>query len=173
MYSLGGAPDPDRPERREKLPRKFYEQELERLQVEAKLEAASSAMQTAEIDMRRTRNLLDQGLAAQRDYEQARIKVEELRSRVAEAGAELNRVDINMSRQSVQLVRAPRDGVILSVNGGDSATYVRTGDVRWRFRTIPAAGTFGSDTWPATSYSAPCSGCSPAASSARASPGSP
>ena len=103
--------------------------DLERLQVEAKLEAASSAVQTAEIDMRRTKSLLDQGLAAERDYEQARIKVAELRSRVAEAAAELNRVDINMSRQSVQLVRAPRDGVILSVNGGDSATFVRTGDV--------------------------------------------
>lgn len=102
---------------------------LERRQVEAKLEAAQSAMETAEIDMRRMRNLYDQGLAARREYEQARIRVDELRSGVAEATAELSRVEVNMSRQSVQTVRAPRDGVILRVNAGDTATYVSTGQV--------------------------------------------
>jgi RND family efflux transporter MFP subunit len=101
----------------------------ERRQVEAKLEAAQSAMETAEIDMRRMRSLFDQGLAARREYEQARIRVDELRSRVAEATAELSRVEVNMSRQSVQTVRAPRDGVILRVNAGDTATYVSTGQV--------------------------------------------
>ena len=67
--------------------------------------------------------------AAQRDFEQARIRVEELRSSVAEAAAELTRVDVNLSRQSVQTVRAPRDGVILRVYAGDVATYVQAGDV--------------------------------------------
>ena len=75
------------------------------------------------------RSLFEQGLAAQRDYEQTRIRVEELRTRVAEASAELNRADVNLSRQSVQMVRAPRDGVILRVNAGDSATVVNAGDV--------------------------------------------
>ncbi|MEM1111273.1 MAG: HlyD family efflux transporter periplasmic adaptor subunit [Pseudomonadota bacterium] len=111
---------------------------LERLQVESKLEAASSAVQTAEIDLRRTKNLLDQGLAAERDYERAQIRVEELRSRVAEAAAELNRVDISLSRQSVQMVRAPRDGVIVGINGGDSATYVSTGDILATFVPMDA-----------------------------------
>ena len=48
---------------------------------------------------------------------------------VAEAAAELTRVDVNLSRQSVQIVRAPRDGVILRVFAGDAATFVRAGDV--------------------------------------------
>lgn len=101
----------------------------ERAQVDAKLEAAETAVETAEIDMNRMRELYDQGLASRREYEQARIRVEELRSRVAEAAAELTRMDVNLSRQSVQIVRAPRDGVISQLNAGDTATFVNAGDV--------------------------------------------
>ena len=103
--------------------------QAERSQVVAKLEAAETAVRTAEVDQRRMRDLFDQGLAARREYEQARIRVEELRASVAEAAAELTRVDVNLSRQSEQIVRAPRDGVILRVFAGDAATFVRAGDV--------------------------------------------
>jgi multidrug efflux pump subunit AcrA (membrane-fusion protein) len=99
----------------------------ERLQVMAKLQSAETAVSTAEVDLRRTRELFDEGLASERELEQSQIRVEELRARVAEAAAELSRVDVNLSRQSVQIVRAPRDGVILRVNAGDSATYVSAG----------------------------------------------
>lgn len=103
--------------------------EAERQQVIAKLNAAETAVETAEIDLKRMRELFDEGLAARREYEQARIRVEELRSKVAEAAAELTRADVNLSRQSVQMVRAPRDGVILRVFAGDAATFVKAGDV--------------------------------------------
>ncbi|MEL7450639.1 MAG: HlyD family efflux transporter periplasmic adaptor subunit [Pseudomonadota bacterium] len=100
----------------------------ERAQVEAKLEAAQQAQRTAEIDQRRTRELFEQGLESRRNAEQAKIRVDTLRSSVAEAAAELSRVDINISRLSVQTVRAPRNGVILSVNAGDAATFVSAGE---------------------------------------------
>lgn len=103
--------------------------EAERSQVVAKLEASETAMQTAQIDMNRMKELYDEGLASQREFEQARIRVQELRSRVAEAAAELARVEVNLSRQSVQIVRAPRDGIILRVFAGDAATFIRAGDV--------------------------------------------
>ncbi|MEM8798620.1 MAG: efflux RND transporter periplasmic adaptor subunit [Pseudomonadota bacterium] len=102
---------------------------VEREQVLVKLESAQSAARTAEIDLRRMRDLFEQGLAARREYEQARIRVEQLRGTIAEAAAELSRVDVNISRQSVQMVRAPRDGVILRVNAGDAATFVSAGQV--------------------------------------------
>jgi len=101
----------------------------EREQVIAKLEAAQTAKETAEIDQQRTGDLFDDGLASRREFEQARIRVEELRARVAEAAAELTRVDVNLSRQSEQIVRAPRDGIILRVYAGDAATFVDAGDV--------------------------------------------
>lgn len=101
----------------------------ERAQVQAKLNSAEIAEETAVLDMNRMRELYDQGLASQREYEQARIRVEQLRSSVAEAAAELTRMEVNLSRQSVQIVRAPRDGVISQLNAGDSATFVNAGDV--------------------------------------------
>jgi multidrug efflux pump subunit AcrA (membrane-fusion protein) len=103
--------------------------ETERRQVLAKLAAAQAAVDTALVDMNRMRELFEQGLAAQRESEQARIRVEELRSRVAEASAELTRTEVNISRQSMQIVRAPRDGVILRVTAGDAATFINAGDI--------------------------------------------
>ena len=103
--------------------------EAEKEQVSARLQAAETAMATAEIDARRMNDLFEKGLAARRELEQARIRVEELRGKVAEAAAEVSRVEVKMSRLSVQKVRAPRDGVILRVNAGDSATFVNAGDV--------------------------------------------
>ncbi|MEM6414256.1 MAG: HlyD family efflux transporter periplasmic adaptor subunit [Pseudomonadota bacterium] len=103
--------------------------QAERDQVIAKLEAAQSAQKTAGIDLQRMKDLYGKGLAARREYEQAQIRVEELRARTAESAAELNRIDVNLSRQSAQIVRAPRDGVILRVNAGDAATFVNAGDV--------------------------------------------
>ena len=102
--------------------------QAEREQVLAKLEAARKAEQTAQIDARRTRELFEEGLESRRNAEAAQIRVENLRAAVAEAAAELSRVEINISRQSVQTVTAPRDGVILSVNAGDAATFVSVGD---------------------------------------------
>jgi RND family efflux transporter MFP subunit len=103
--------------------------QAERGQVLAKLTAAETALEIAQIDKRRMEKLFDEGLSARREFEQARIRVEQLRSDVAQAAAELSRVDVNLSRQSVQIVRAPRDGVILRVNAGDAATFVSTGQV--------------------------------------------
>ena len=103
--------------------------EAEKGQVMAKLEAAQNAQRTAQIDLQRMRDLYSQGLAARREYEQAQIRVEDLRGREAEAAAELNRIQVRLSRQSVQTVRAPRDGVILRVNAGDAATFISTGQV--------------------------------------------
>ncbi len=103
--------------------------QAEREQVMAKLTAAETALEIAQIDKRRMERLFDEGLSARREFEQARIRVEQLRADFAQAGAELSRVDVNLSRQSVQFVRAPRDGVILRVNAGDAATFVSAGQV--------------------------------------------
>ncbi|MEM6857465.1 MAG: HlyD family efflux transporter periplasmic adaptor subunit [Pseudomonadota bacterium] len=103
--------------------------EAERAQVEVQLEAAKSAQATAEIDLRRMRELFEAGLAARRDYEQAQIRVDQMRSGVAGAEANLARTNVGLSRQSNQLVTAPRDGFIQSINGGDAATYINAGDI--------------------------------------------
>jgi RND family efflux transporter MFP subunit len=103
--------------------------QAEREQIMAKLTAAETALEIAQIDKRRMERLFDEGLSARREFEQARIRVEQLRSDVASAAAELTRVDVNLSRQSVQIVRAPRDGVILRVYAGDAATFIDAGQL--------------------------------------------
>lgn len=100
----------------------------ERAQNQAALNAAETALRTAEIDARRTNALFQEGLASRREFELAQIKVEDFRSKAADAAAALNRIDVSLSRQSAQIVTAPRDGVILKVNAGDTATYISAGD---------------------------------------------
>ncbi|MBU7578962.1 MAG: HlyD family efflux transporter periplasmic adaptor subunit [Porphyrobacter sp.] len=103
--------------------------QAERAQIALQLEAAKSALATARIDERRTRELFEAGLAARRDFEQAQIRIAEREGQVAAAQAALNRADVNLSRQSEQIVRAPRDGFIQSLNAGDAATFIKAGDV--------------------------------------------
>lgn len=102
--------------------------DAEREQLVAQRDAAGTALTTAEIDLRRSRDLFDEGLAARRDYEQARIRVEDLRAKLASAEATLTRQAVDLSRQSLQLVRAPRDGTILRVNAGDTSTVISAGE---------------------------------------------
>lgn len=110
--------------------------QAERGQMVLQLQAAQSALATAQIDERRSRELFEAGLAARRDYELAQIKVADMQGRVAAAQADLNRADTNIARQSEQIVRAPRDGFIQSLNAGDAATYINAGDVLATF--VPA-----------------------------------
>lgn len=111
--------------------------QAERQQLEIQLSAAQNGLATARLDLNRMRDLFSEGLVARRDYEQAQIRVEEFRGRVAEANANLTRIDTRLSRQSEQTVLAPRDGFIQSLNAGDTATLVNAGDVLATF--VPEA----------------------------------
>lgn len=103
--------------------------EAEVRQVELQLEASRSALATAQIDERRMRELFEAGLAPRRDYEQAMIRIQDMRGKVASEEAALARSRVNLSRQAVQIVTAPRDGFIQRVQAGDAATFVRAGDM--------------------------------------------
>ncbi len=110
-------------------PRLVERLQAERGAVAGKYMAARTAAEIAEIDTQRQRELFDEGLSSRREFELARIKYEELQAKEAQALAELNAVDVKLSRQSTQLVIAPRDGAIVSVQAGDKATLVRSGQV--------------------------------------------
>jgi hypothetical protein len=86
-------------------------------------------MRVAELDVDRTGTLYREGLAARRDFEQAQIKVEDYRAKVAKAEGELNRIDINLRRQSFQTISAPRSGRIMRVKGNDSSAIINQGDI--------------------------------------------
>lgn len=107
---------------------------LVRLQaeLEAKVQernAGQSALQTAEQDLLRRRDLLEQGIVSQRDLEQAQLRVDDLRAKLASVQAELNRAEVNLARQSTQTKKAPQDGVIVRLHSAGLATFVSPGDV--------------------------------------------
>jgi RND family efflux transporter MFP subunit len=99
----------------------------ERAQVEAEIAAVRQSQAVATIDVGRTRQLLAEGLASRRDFEQAQIKVADAGAKLAESRAKLNRIDVQLNRQSAQLVRAPRDGRIQNLNAAAGGALVSAG----------------------------------------------
>ena len=101
----------------------------ERAQKVAEIDATSAAMATAQRDVKRMTTLYGEGLASRRDMELAQIKVAEFRAKIASSRAEINKIDVNLRRQSEQMIRAPRAGRIMRVSSIDTATIVKQGDV--------------------------------------------
>ena len=101
----------------------------ERAQKVAELDATAAAMATSRRDVTRMQTLYAEGLAARRDMELAQIKVADYAAKLASARAEINKIDVNLRRQSEQLIRAPRNGRIMRVASIDTATIVKQGDV--------------------------------------------
>ncbi|MEM9533155.1 MAG: HlyD family efflux transporter periplasmic adaptor subunit [Pseudomonadota bacterium] len=101
--------------------------ENERAAEASRLQAAEAATATANIDLERQRRLFDQGLTARSALESAQIRYQELLAREFEIKAQINQLAINLSRQSTQVVRAPRDGTIVQIVSGASATLVTAG----------------------------------------------
>ncbi|MES1983348.1 MAG: biotin/lipoyl-binding protein [Pseudomonadota bacterium] len=101
----------------------------ERAQADAEIAATRQAMAVAQRDVGRMQQLFSEGLSPRRDLELAQIKVADYGAKVAKSLADRNRLDININRQSVQIVRAPRTGRVLRILGGDNATMVKEGDI--------------------------------------------
>lgn len=120
---------------------------VERLEMELKaakqkLEAASDAAETALRNLRRQRELYQQGLASSLEYEKARIEHKKLLSEEAQAGASLAQAKVKLARQESQLVKAPRDGTVLRVLLGSGSVFVKEGDTLAVFvpdTAVPAA----------------------------------
>lgn len=101
----------------------------ERAQVEAEIAAIQQARAVATIDVERTRQLLAEGLASRRDYEQTQIRIADADARLAEKRAGLSRIDVQLNRQSAQVVRAPRDGRVQQINAAAGGALITAGTV--------------------------------------------
>lgn len=106
---------------------------LERLRdelvhAEAEIEAGRAAVVTAERDVARLVELVREGLAAPKDLELAQLKVNDYRAKLSQARSKITGIEIRFNRQGAQFVSAPRDGRILQIVAGDSATMLKEGD---------------------------------------------
>lgn len=100
----------------------------ERAALAGSLEAARVATKTAKLNYERQKQLHEQGLSARKDLEAAQITYQQLVAKEAESRARLNKADIGLSRQSSQVVRAPRAGRIVHITAGNTSTLVKAGD---------------------------------------------
>ncbi|MBH0112674.1 HlyD family efflux transporter periplasmic adaptor subunit [Novosphingobium sp. YJ-S2-02] len=101
----------------------------EKAQVEAQIAAVEQSRAVASIDVGRTRQLLAEGLAARRDYEQTQIKVADAEAKLAEARAKLKQIEVQLNRQSAQIVPAPRSGRVQQLNAAAGGALISAGTV--------------------------------------------
>jgi RND family efflux transporter MFP subunit len=92
------------------------------------LESARLVALTAESDLNRQKSLFKEGLSSEKSYELAKIKHNKAQAEVAKAEAELNRAQVSLAQQDLQIIRAPRDGIIIEIMAGDTATTIKAGD---------------------------------------------
>jgi multidrug resistance efflux pump len=93
-----------------------------------KFEVSQIAAQTAKLNYQRQEELFNKGLSSRRDFEEAKIEYKKLLATQESAASELAESETKLSRQENQIIYAPKDGVVLKVLAGDSATVVHLGD---------------------------------------------
>jgi multidrug efflux pump subunit AcrA (membrane-fusion protein) len=101
----------------------------ERAQMIAEGRAVDMQIRVAQRDVQRMRTLVAEGLNARQDLEAAELKVADYRAKLAQIGAKVAQMDVRLDRQQAQIVRAPRNGVIQQMMVGDTASFVKEGDV--------------------------------------------
>lgn len=93
-----------------------------------KFQVTQIASQTSKINYQRQEELFNKGLSSRKDFEEAKIEYKKLLATEESAASELAESETKLSRQENQIIFAPKDGVILKVLAGDSATVVHSGD---------------------------------------------
>ncbi len=101
--------------------------QMERNALEKRVGAAKLGVQTSKLNLDRQKILLEKGLSAQRSYEQANLEYTKYLVDEANAAAELARIDVRLSRQLTQSVKAPAAGTILKIISGQGAQVVKAG----------------------------------------------
>ncbi len=106
---------------------------MERLRAEqtaarAAVAAAEQALETVRRDVTRQRRLVEQGLSARKQFEEAQLKEASLLKDLTAAQATEARINTRLAQQGRQGVRAPRAGTILRRTSGAETVYVKQGD---------------------------------------------
>lgn len=93
-----------------------------------KFHVSQMASQTSKLNYQRQEELFNKGLSSRRDFEEAKIEYKKLLAAEESVASELAESETKLSRQENQIIYAPKDGVILKVLAGYSATVVHLGD---------------------------------------------
>jgi biotin carboxyl carrier protein len=92
------------------------------------VEAAEFAVTTSRKNVERQQRLAEQGLKSQRDFELAQLEYQQLLSGLANKRNEYTQVEVKLARQSSQVIKAPRAGIIMRIFFPQGGAVVKAGD---------------------------------------------
>jgi len=93
-----------------------------------KFDAAKSASDIGRLNYHRQEKLVKEGLSSQKEFEISNITYKKLLAEEASAAASLAQAEVELSRQQLQVVTAPRNGQILRILKGSGTTNVKAGE---------------------------------------------
>ncbi len=92
------------------------------------LARASATLEALDLEIDAVRRVREKaGRDADARIASARAELESARSRVADATQKLTALDVQLARQETQVVKAPRDGIVLRVYGGEGGAQIARG----------------------------------------------
>jgi len=101
--------------------------DLEKNAVKTKIAAYEQSLSASEKNLQRQKNLYEQGISSRRQYELAQMEYAKFENDLAQAKIELINVNIKISRQKTQVIKAHVDGVFFKRLAGENSLVVQTG----------------------------------------------
>lgn len=92
----------------------------------AAVDSAKLMLETSRLNLERQKKLFDQGLSARKEYEKAKIETSKMDMEYSKSLATLTKAETQISRQ-LQVVIAPRDGVITRILPGERGQLIKEG----------------------------------------------
>lgn len=99
-----------------------------RASINLNIDAARQAYTISIKNQDRQRKLVAEGLSSERSFEKAQIETAKLKSQLSKIEAELADIEVKLSRQSSQEVKAEQSGVIMRIIAPQGGVIVKAGD---------------------------------------------
>ena len=91
--------------------------------------ALKNALSIANINVNRQKSLYEEGISARKTYEASQIDYAKIQSDIAGVDASIAQIDIRLSRQNAQTVKAPITGTIIRRIAADGSTFIKAGQI--------------------------------------------
>ncbi|KTD45892.1 putative membrane fusion protein [Legionella rubrilucens] len=103
--------------------------ELEKKAIMLRIEAAEKALLAGEANLKRQKNLYEQGINSKRQYELAQIEYTKYQNDLAQANIDKVTIDVRIARQESQLIKAHVKGIVFKRLTGQESVVVKEGDI--------------------------------------------
>lgn len=102
---------------------------MEKKAVQLRIDAAEKALVAGEANVKRQKNLFEQGINSKRQYELAQIEYAKYQNELAQARIDLVNIDVRIARQQTQVIKAHVAGIVYKRLTGQESVVVKQGDI--------------------------------------------